>query len=45
MFVEAVKKCLQRKISQEDLMNIRSLLLDFYIHYETYVKYYLLLYI
>jgi len=39
MFVEAVKKCLQRKISQEDLISIRDLLLNFYIHYETYVKY------
>ena len=35
-FVMAVQLCLQRKITDFDVMKIQSLLVEFFIHYEKY---------
>ena len=35
-FVKVVQLCLQRNMSEDDLNTIRTLLLDFYNHYEKY---------
>jgi uncharacterized protein YebE (UPF0316 family) len=40
-FVKAVRLCLQRNMTQDDLNQVQNLLLDFYIHYEKYVLIYI----
>jgi hypothetical protein len=45
LFVKAVRLCQKRKLSLEDLYEIRNLLLQFYLHYERYVTTHYLFYI